>query len=83
MAVPWSDKKAAGRLDELQVARRVRANGLNQIQAQKQAEVEKQIAAQGFCKRFAFLPMLPKSFAGRYPAASQSSDWRGNVHQIR
>ncbi|GMQ99958.1 MAG: hypothetical protein BMS9Abin18_0787 [Zetaproteobacteria bacterium] len=51
MVVPWSDKKAAGRLDELQVARRVRANGLNQIPTQKWAEVGKLIDAHEFCKR--------------------------------
>jgi len=48
MVVPWSDKKAAGRLDELQVARRVRANGLNQISAKKWAEVGTLVAAQSF-----------------------------------
>jgi len=33
MVVPWSDKKAVGRLDERKVARRVRAEGSNQIPA--------------------------------------------------
>jgi len=51
MVVPWSDKKAIGRLDELQVARRGRAKGSNQIPAWKWAEVGTPIAAREFCKR--------------------------------
>jgi len=49
MVVPWSDKKAVGRLDGLQAARRVRANGPNQIPGRKWVEVGKAIAAHEFC----------------------------------
>jgi hypothetical protein len=50
IVVPFADKKAEGRLDGLQAARRERANDPNQIPAWKCAGVGKEIAAHDFCK---------------------------------